>query len=176
MLVDNTDDGTMALWWVSNGQLTGANIGHNWTGIASITNGDFTSNGAGMADFLVTNLNDKHLYNWWIDADNHLQGIDLGAAWNNVGFIGTGKFTANGGTNILVNNTVDNHLYDWWIDPASNTLQGYDLGAYWSNIGFIAAGKFTTNGGGNDNFLVFNTASSLIRLVDRSQQPHASGI
>ena len=87
-----------------------------------------------------------------------MQGIDLGAAWNNIGYIATGQFTANGGTNFLVANTADNHLYDWWIDTNTNTLQGIDLGAAWNNMSFAASGQFTSNGG--TNMLVRNNADN----------------
>jgi hypothetical protein len=158
MLTQNVVDGTMTLWWVSDAQqLTGANIGQKWNGIDYIANGHFADfGGAGISNFLVTNTADHHLYDWWIDSDFKLQGIDLGAAWPNISFVGSGEFTPNGKTDFLVSNTVDHHLYDWWIDPASGTLQGLDLGAYWSNVGYIASGKFTANDGGNDNLLVFN--------------------
>ena len=158
MLTQNVVDGTMTLWWVNNEQqLTGANIGQNWNGIDYIANGHFADfGGAGISNFLVTNTGDHHLYDWWIDSNFKLQGIDLGAHWSNICFVGSGEFTPNGKTDFLVSNTVDHHLYDWWIDPASGTLQGLDLGAYWSNVGYIASGKFTANGGGNDNLLVSN--------------------
>jgi hypothetical protein len=158
MLTQNVVDGTMTLWWVNNEQqLTGANIGQNWNGISYIANGHFADlGGTGVSNFLVTNTADHHLYDWWIDSNFKPQGIDLGAAWSNISFVGTGEFTPHGGTDFLVSNTVDHHLYDWWIDPASGALQGLDLGAHWSNVGYIASGKFTENGGGNDNLLVFN--------------------
>jgi hypothetical protein len=158
MLTQNVIDGTMTLWWVNNKQqLTGVNIGQNWNGIDYVANGHFADfGGAGVSNFLVTNTADHHLYDWWIDSNFKPQGIDLGAAWSNISFVGTGEFTPNGKTDFLVSNTVDHHLYDWWIDPASGTLQGFDLGAHWSNVGYIASGKFTENGGGKDNLLVFN--------------------
>jgi hypothetical protein len=155
MLTDYTPDGTMTLWWVSNGALSGVDIGQKWPNIGFITNGQFTTNGgANISDFLVTNLGDHHLYDWWIDGNSMLQGIDLGAYWSNVALVAPGQFTTNGGTNLLVNNTLDNHLYDWWID-SNNTLQGIDLGAQWSNVAAVATGQFTANGG--TNLLVNNT-------------------
>jgi serralysin len=158
MLTQNVADGTMSLWWVSGGQRVGFDIGRVWNGIDYITSGQFTDNGgAGVANLLVTNVGDHHLYNWWIGANNTLQGIDLGAAWFNKSFVATGEFSANAGTDFLVVNDADHHLYNWWIDPTSNTLQGLDLGAAWNNVQYVASGDFTTNGGGNDNFLVFNT-------------------
>jgi hypothetical protein len=157
MLTQNVADGTMTLWWTSSGPLTGVNIGQRWNGIDYIANGQFTNDGgAGIANFLVTNVGDHHLYNWWIDANYTLQGIDLGAVWSNVSLVGTGEFSPNGGTDFLVSNESDHHLYNWWIDPTSHTLQGYDLGAAWNNVTYIASGQFTANGGGYDNFLVFN--------------------
>jgi hypothetical protein len=130
MLTENVADGTMTLWWTSSGQLTGVNIGQKWNGIDYIANGQFTSyGGAGIANFLVANAGDHHLYDWWIDANNTLQGIDLGAVWANKSLVGTGEFSPNGGTDFLVANEGDHHLYNWWIDPTSHTLQGYDLGA-----------------------------------------------
>jgi hypothetical protein len=160
MLTQNVGDGDMTLWWVSNGQLTGVNIGQNWNGINYITNGQFTDNGgAGIANFLVTNVGDHHLYYWWIDSNYKLQGNDLGAYWSNISFIGTGEFTPHGGADFLVTNTVDHHLYDWWIDPTSHTLQGVDLGAAWSNIEFLSSGHFS-NHTTNDQFLVRNTVDN----------------
>jgi hypothetical protein len=149
----------MSLWWVENGQRVGVSIGQVWNGIDYLANGQFTDNGgSGIANFLVTNAGDDHLYDWWIDANNQLQGIDLGAAWSDKSLIGTGEFTTHGGTDFLVANDADHHLYDWWIDPTSNTLQGLDLGAAWNNVEYVATGNFTAQGGGNDNFLVFNTS------------------
>jgi hypothetical protein len=155
MLTDYTPNGTMTLWWVSNGTLTGVDLGQNWPNIGFITNAQFTDNGgANISDFLVTNLVDHHLYDWWIDGNNTLQGIDLGPYWSNVAIVAPSQFTANGGTNLLVNNILDNHLYDWWID-ANNTLQGIDLGPYWSNVAAVATGQFVANT--NTNLLVTNT-------------------
>jgi hypothetical protein len=150
MLVASTD-GTMALWYVSSGNLTGINLGQHWTGIGYIDSGGFTSNG--LNNMLVFNQTDHHLYDWWVSG-NQLQGIDLGAYWNNIGYIGQGQFTANGDTNLLVTNTTDHHLYDWWI-TSSGQLTGLDLGAVWSNIAMVGTGQFTANGG--TNFLVTNT-------------------
>ena len=146
------NDGTLALWYVSNGALAGINLGQHAVGY--IDTGGFTSNG--MDNMLVFNPADNHLYDWWVSG-NQLQGIDLGAHWSNVSYIAKGQFSANGGTNFLVANNGDNHLYDWWIS-SSGQLQGMDLGAHWSNIGMVATGQFTTNGG--TNFLVTNTADN----------------
>jgi hypothetical protein len=108
----------------------------------------------------VFNESDHHLYNWWIDPVSHtLQGIDLGAAWNNVEFLAAGRFSNHTGNDqLLVRNTVDNHWYEWWIDPTSHTLQGIDLGA-WPGIDFIEARYFNSanNSITNDEFLVRNT-------------------
>jgi Cellulase (glycosyl hydrolase family 5) len=155
MLMDYVPTGTMTLWWVSNGALTGIDLGQNWPNIGFITNAHFTDNGgANISDFLVTNLVDQHLYDWWIGADSVLHGIDLGPYWSNVALVAPGQFTANGGTNLLVNNTVDNHLYDWWITP-QGALTGIDLGPYWSNVAAVATGQFVA--GTNTNLLVTNT-------------------
>jgi hypothetical protein len=155
MLMDYPATGTMTLWWVSNGALTGINLGQRWPNISFISAGQFTDNGgAGISNFLVTNVVDHHLYDWWIGANGTLQGIDLGPFWSNVAAIATGQFTANGGTNLLVTNAADHHLYDWWIG-ANNTLHGIDLGPYWSNVDLVATGQFTANGG--TNFVVSNT-------------------
>src|SRR5262249_42921850 len=106
MLTDYMPDGTMTLWWVSNGALTGIDLGQRWQNIGFITNAHFTDNGgASISEFLVTNLTDQHLYNWWIGADNALHGIDLGPSWSNVAFVASGQFTANGGTHPLVDKT-----------------------------------------------------------------------
>jgi hypothetical protein len=151
MLVGSTD-GTMDLWYVSNGALTGIGFGQVLSGRGYIDSGNFTSNG--LNNFLVFNQADHHLYYWWV-SNNQLQGVDLGADWNGVGYVGKGQFTSNGGTNFLVTNTADHHLYDWWIS-SSGQLQGDDLGAVWSNIAMVGTGQFTSNGG--TNFLVTNTA------------------
>jgi endoglucanase len=157
MLMDYVPNGTMTLWWVSSaGQLTGIDLGQRWNNIGMVAAGQFTTlGGSGISNFLVSNLTDHHLYDWWIDSNNKLQGIDLGPYWANVSLVATGQFTNNGGTNLLVSNNIDHHLYDWWIG-SNNQLQGMDLGAHWSNVAFVATGQFTANGG--TNFLVTNTA------------------
>jgi hypothetical protein len=156
MLMDYVPTGTMTLWWVNNGQLTGINLGQRWADVAYVGAGQFTSNGG--TNLLVTNIHDHHLYDWWVNPDNTLGGIDLtntaGPAWNNVGIVATGQFTANGGTNFLVQNGLDRHLYDWWIG-SNSVLTGIDLGPVWSNVALVGTGQFTANGG--TNFLVTNT-------------------
>lgn len=158
MLVKSGPDSEMALWWVNGGSRTGVNIGPYWNNVNYVASGQFTNNGgAGIANFLVSNPGDGHLYDWWINGSNQLQGIDLGAVGKDKAVIGTGQFSGQGGTNFLVTNTTDRHLYDWWVN-GSNQLQGYDLGAVGSDVSFIAAGKFNANAAGNDSFLVVNTA------------------
>jgi hypothetical protein len=164
MLMNDVPNGTMTLWWITNGALTGIDLGQRWIGINYITDGKFTANGG--TNFLVNNAADAHLYDWWIDPNDTLQGVDLtatsGVSCSNVALVAGGRltpdgdaqFTPNGTANILVNNTLDGHLYNWWID-SSNRLQGIDLGAYWSNVAAVGAGKFTSNGG--TNLLVNNT-------------------
>jgi hypothetical protein len=158
MLMNYVPNGTMTLWWVSNALLTGIDLGAKWPNIAFLSAGPFTANGGAVNDFLVYNLVDGHIYDWWITPQNTLTGIDLaassGALWSNVSLVETGQFTANGGTNLLVSNTLDNHLYDWWID-ANNTLQGIDLGPHWTNIAAVVSGQFIANT--NTNLLVTNT-------------------
>jgi endoglucanase len=156
MLMDYVPNGTMTLWWVSSaGQLSGIDLGQRWNNIGMIAAGQFaTLGGNGISNFLVSNLTDHHLYNWWIGSNNQLQGIDLGSHWTNVSLVTTGQFTNNGGTNLLVSNDVDHHLYDWWIG-SNGTLQGIDLGAHWSNVALVGNGQFTANGG--TNLLVTNT-------------------
>src|SRR5439155_547370 len=122
-----------------------------------ITNAHFTNNGgANISDFLVTNLVDHHLYDWWIDGTNTLQGIELGPYWSNIGLVAPGQFTASGGTNLLLNNTVAHHLYDWWI-TSQGQLNGIDLGLYWVNVELTGTGHFN-NSSANDELLVRNTA------------------
>jgi serralysin len=166
MLMDYVPTGTMTLWWVNNALLAGINLGANWPNIGSISTGQFTANGGpGINDFLVHNLADGHIYDWWISAQNQLTGLDLtarsGPSWSNVSLIATGQFTANGGTNLLISNNLDHHLYDWWID-SNNTISGIDLtaasGISWTNVALVGAGQFTSNGG--TNFLVKNTANN----------------
>jgi hypothetical protein len=155
MLMDYVPNGTMTLWWVSNGALTGINLGQNWPNISFLSAGQFSNlGGANITNFVVTNVTDHHLYDWWISSSNTLSGIDLGPYWANVSLVTVGQFTNNGGTNLLVSNNIDHHLYDWWIG-SNNQLQGIDLGPYWSNVAIVANGQFTTNGG--TNFLVTNT-------------------
>jgi serralysin len=155
MLMDYVPTGTMTLWWVSNALLTGIDLGQHWQNIGFLSAGQFTTNGgAGINDFLVHNLVDGHLYDWWIGANNVLNGIDLGPYWSNIGLVAPGQFTANTNTNLLVTNTVDHHLYDWWITPQGQ-LTGIDLGPYWSNVAAVATGQFTANT--NANLLVTNT-------------------
>jgi hypothetical protein len=125
MLMDYVPTGTMTLWWVSNGQLTGINLGQKWVNIDFVATDpyDFRVNGIGN-DFLVTNLIEHHLYDWWIGPNNTLQGIDLGPYWANVSLVATNGFTANT-FQLLVSNNLDHHLYLWTV---GNPLQGIDLG------------------------------------------------
>jgi hypothetical protein len=77
---------------------------------------------------LVTNTVDHHLYEWWITPQGQLTGIDLGAAWSNVQFLGNSHYnSASAYDELLVRNTVDGHFYEWWI--VNNQLSGVDLGA-----------------------------------------------
>jgi hypothetical protein len=156
MLMDYVPNGTMTLWWVSSaGQLSGIDLGQRWNSVGMIAAGQFaTLGGSGISNFLVSNLMDHHLYDWWIGSNNQLQGIDLGPYWANASLVTTGQFTNNGGTNLLVSNDIDHHLYDWWIG-SNGTLQGIDLGPYWNNVAVVANGQFTANGG--TNVLVTNT-------------------
>jgi hypothetical protein len=156
MLMDYVPNGTMTVWWVSNGQLTGINLGQRWLDAGYVATGTFlpaANRGGGSTDFLVSNLTDHHLYDWWVGSNGTLQGIDLGPYWSNVSVVATGQFTSNGAQNLLVSNNLDHHLYDWWIGP-NNALQGVDLGPYWSNVVFIGAGNFIP---GQYSFLVANT-------------------
>jgi hypothetical protein len=155
MLMDYVPNGTMAIWWVSNGHLTGFNLGQRWANVGFIATGPFSSIGAGDTDFLVSNLTDHHLYDWSVTFYGALQGIDLGPYWSNVSKVATGRFHFNTQTNaqdLLVSNNIDHHLYDWWID-SNNTLQGIDLGAAWSNVAFVSVGPVRYAG---DSFLVAN--------------------
>jgi endoglucanase len=162
MLMDYVPNGTMTLWWVSNALLTGINLGANWPNIGFLSAGPFTANGGAVNDFLVYNLVDGHIYDWWISAQNQLTGIDLtassGVSWSNVSGVATGLFTANGGANLLVSNNLDHHLYDWWIN-SDNTISGIDLtatsGIPWSNVSAVTTGQFIANT--NTNLLVTNT-------------------
>jgi endoglucanase len=157
MLMDYVPNGLMTLWWVSSaGQLTGIDLGQRWNNIGMIAAGQFTTTGggSGISNFLVSNLTDHHLYDWWIGSNNQLQGIDLGPSWTNVSLVTVGQFTSNGGSNLLVSNNIDHHLYDWWIG-SNGTLQGIDLGPSWNNVAIVANGQFTANGA--TNFLVTNT-------------------
>jgi hypothetical protein len=155
ILMDYVPTGTMTLWWVNNGQLTGIDFGQRWSNVGFVAAGRFTNNPAtGRNDFLVSNLVDHHLYDWWIGANNTLTGIDLGAVWSNVSLVATGPFTSNGIQNLLASNTLDHHLYDWWIGT-NNTLQGIDLGPAWFNVAYVGFGPPMA---GHTSFLVSNTA------------------
>jgi hypothetical protein len=161
MLMDYVPNGTMTLWWVTNGALNGINLGQRWPNIGFISAGQFTNlGGAGISNFLVTNAVDHHLYDWWVSPQNQLTGFDItatsGVPWANVSLVTTGQFTANGGTNLLVSNNLDHHLYDWWI-TSNNTLGGIDLGPYWGNVQLVTAGMFD-NKTANTEMLVQNPA------------------
>jgi V8-like Glu-specific endopeptidase len=157
-LVYNLADHHLYDWWITpQNQLTGFDItatsGVPWANVSLVTAGQFTANGG--TNFLVSNNADHHLYDWWIGANNTLQGIDLGPYWSNVALVGAGQFTASAGTNFLVTNTIDHHLYDWWIAP-NNTLTGVDLGPVWANVQLVTAGRFD-NRTTNTELLVQNT-------------------
>jgi hypothetical protein len=118
--------------------------------------------------FLVLNVGDHHLYDWWIDPVSHaLQGEDLGAAWNNVQFLASGHF---GNTNeqFLVRNTVDSHLYVWWITQ-QHTLVRIDLGAQ-LGIELVDTGHFNNANGSATNDECWcatrqTVTSTLLRVV-----------
>jgi hypothetical protein len=162
----------MTLWWVGNGALTGVLINDPnnppplWQNVNYIAAGQFTNNGGpNITNFLVSNVTDNHLYDWWIGSNNTLQGVDLTAtsnvSWAGIDFVATGQFVNNGVTNFLVSNSTDQHLYDWWITP-QNQLTGVDLtatsGASWLDRGLVAIGNFDGNApNGNAEWLVRNT-------------------
>jgi DNA-binding Xre family transcriptional regulator len=162
-------DGHIYDWWISaQNQLTGLDLtarsGPSWSNVSLIATGQFTTNGG--TNLLISNNLDHHLYDWWIDSNNTISGIDLTAAsgisWSNVALVGAGQFTSNGGTNFLVMNTANNHLYDWWINSNGNSqLQGIDLtatsGIAWANLQLLAVGNFD-NHTTNNEFLVTNTS------------------
>jgi hypothetical protein len=167
LLMDYAPAGLMTVWWVTRPspfqpyQLTGINLGPRWTSVgfvatSSFGQGSFATHSGGF-DFLVTNLTDHHLYDWWIDSTNTLQGIDLGPYWSNVSLVATNRFTpnVNGNRTFLVSNNIDHHLYDWWID-STNTLQGIDLGPYWSNVTLVSDQFFADAQGPHEGFLVTN--------------------
>jgi hypothetical protein len=151
MLTRSDPDGTMTLWWVSNGSLTGINLGQHWQNVAYVDTGTFTN--FGSTDILVRNQADNHMYVWWV-SNNTLQGIDLGAHWVGISYVAGGQFTSFGSDNMLVRNQVDNHMYVWWVDQSTLTLQGIDLGAHWGNVGYVASGQFTSSG--SEDMLVRN--------------------
>jgi Peptidase M10 serralysin C terminal len=157
-LVHNRVDGHIYDWWISpQNQLTGQDLtaasGVSWSNVSLVATDQFTANGG--TNLLVSNTLDHHLYDWWIGADNALNGIDLGPYWSNVAAVATGQFVANTNTNLLVTNTLDNHLYDWWIDD-NGVLAGTDLGAYWANVQLVTVGRFDNNSS-NTQMLVQNT-------------------
>jgi hypothetical protein len=105
---------------------------------------------------MVNNTVDNHLYDWWIDSTNKLQGIDLGAHWSNVQLFAVGQFdnkTTN--TEFLVQSTVDYHIYEWWITPQGQ-LTGIDLGLE-AGVQPIGTGKYKASIA-NDQLLVRNSS------------------
>jgi hypothetical protein len=156
MLTRSDPDGTMTLWWVAGGALTGINLGQHWSNISFIDSGNFVP--AGQSDILVRNNIDNHMYVWWVDQNGStLQGVDLGAAWANIQYKAHADFTGDGIVDMLVRNMTDNHMYVWWVGQ-SNTLQGMDLGAAWGNIDLVTTGQFTSNGA--TNMLVRNNVDN----------------
>jgi hypothetical protein len=75
MLMDYVPNGTMTLWWVSSaGQLSGIDLGQRWNSVGMIAAGQFaTLGGRGISNFLVSNLMDHHLYDWWIGSNSQCQ-------------------------------------------------------------------------------------------------------
>jgi hypothetical protein len=156
MLTRSDPDGTMTLWWVAGGALTGINLGQHWSNISFVDHGNFVP--SGQSDILVRNNIDNHMYVWWVDQNSStLQGMDLGPYWANIQYKGHGDFNSDGTLDMLVRNVTDNHMYVWWVG-ANNALQGADLGAHWGNIDLVATGQFTSNGG--TNMLVRNNVDN----------------
>ena len=157
MLTDYTPTGTMTLWWVNNGMLTGINLGQHWVNIAYIDSGTFISNG--VDDMLVKNNVDNHMYVWWVNATNDtLTGIDLGSHWANISYVASGNFLGNGSDDMLVKNNVDNGMYVWWVNTTNHTLNGINLGSHWGNISYVASGNFLANG--SEDMLVKNNVDN----------------
>jgi hypothetical protein len=154
MLMDYAPTGTMTLWWVDNGQLTGIDLGQKWINVGLVATsvlgeGSFNPyRGLPEPDFFASNLTDHHLYDWWIGLDSKLEGIDLGPYWSNVQLFASGPFRGSDfdpdhQSGILVQNTLDHHLYDWWTvyapsSPQRAQLAGVDLGAVGSNVTFVS--------------------------------------
>jgi hypothetical protein len=59
--------------------LQGIDLGA-WPGVELIDTGDFNNANGSNDELLVRNTTDGHFYEWWIDANNTLQGVDLGNA------------------------------------------------------------------------------------------------
>lgn len=145
MLTDYTPNGTMTLWWVNNGVLTGINLGQHWTNIAYVDSGTLLANG--VDDILVKNNIDNHMYVWWVNSTTDtLTGLDLGAYWGNISYVAGGSFLGNGVEDMLVKNNIDNGMYVWWVNPTTHSLTGINLGNYWANITYVAGGNFLANG------------------------------
>ena len=80
MLADYRPNGTMTLWSVNDGTLTGINLGQHWTNISYVDSGNYMANG--VDDILVKNNVDNGMYVWWVNTTNHaLNGINLGSHW-----------------------------------------------------------------------------------------------
>jgi hypothetical protein len=145
MLTDYTPTGTMTLWWISSGVLTGINLGQHWPNISYVDTGPFIANG--VDDILVKNNVDNHMYVWWINsANNTLTGVDLGGYWANISYVAGGNFLGDGSYDMLVKNTTNNGMYVWWVNPTTHALAGINLGNYWGNIAYVAGGNFLANG------------------------------
>jgi hypothetical protein len=122
-LVSNLTDHHLYDWWIgSDSTLQGIDLGPVWSNVSVVATGQFKFNPNNLQHLLVSNTLDHHLYDWWIDSNNTLQGIDLGPVWSNVNFVSIGP-TRNSQDSFLVANTVDHHLYDW-VDRLQQRADG----------------------------------------------------
>src|SRR5436190_10422756 len=71
------------------GQLKGIDLGAYWSNVQLVAVDLFDNKVPTNKDeMLVQNTVDHHLYEWWINSQNQLTGIDLGPYWSNVQLIG----------------------------------------------------------------------------------------
>jgi len=113
------------------GQLTGIDLGAYWSNVQLVAVDLFDNKVPTNKDeMLVQNTVDHHLYEWWINSQNQLTGIDLGPYWSNVQLIGHAHYNESVPfpyRELLVRNTTDGQFSEWWI--ANNQLQGAEIGS-----------------------------------------------
>jgi len=140
----NTSTADVAIWLMSNGQLSsGIDLGAVPSVWAIAATRDF--NNDGTADILWRNTTTGDL-GIWLMSNGHLSSsIDLGAIPTVWSVVGTGDFNADGTAYILWRNTSTGDLAIWLMS-SGQVSQSIDLGVVATAWSVVGTGDFNNDG------------------------------